>query len=327
MPEQVTTEAAPAAQPTTTEAPAAPAAPAAALTPHEAALKILQDAEGQPAEPAEAKTDPPAETKTEERSPEPKPDPMAQKFEALARETAKVRQEKEGLKQQMLAFQQQMEARFGKYLQAEEAMKAGGKSAALEALGITMGDLIEERVKGAPTPPRPAQPQKVELPPEIVQQLQELQAWRAKAELQEYRAKVMAEAAKSPDTYEMVLAEGDEGIQLALDAALEIYRETGEWPEGSPDAAIPLALKKAQEVLDREAEKKFERLLKTKKFQAKLSSVVTTSASPGPHVRDGQKPKTLTNGQTGAPPPRPTADPLDVEALKAQVAEMLAAED
>lgn len=318
------------ADPTSTPASEAPAAqpPSSAAPPAEgppnyrqAALNAIlqgQAAETPPAETAKAPEAPaPPEKKAEEPPPaeapktEEKAEPAARHFEAIAREKAALRKEREALEAERSGL--------GRFREAAELARSGKHGAAAKALGLDYGAWTEEVLAGG------AKESPEETPREraLREEVDGLKKWREEYQREqsaqaEHRQEVeilgrLGDVVKGAgEAYEYVSKLGERGLREAHGLLKREFEATGELPGGSPGAAMKWALDKVEAFYDEQVGQ----LLSTEKAKRRVAPAVTKSAA-SPQETNGQAvPRSLSNSQASAPPPRQaeaeTADPEEL---------------
>jgi hypothetical protein len=269
-------------------------ADAPAADPVQTSAPLPEGEQPAPEEPPAEVVEPPAPVVPVETKP-----PLDLRSKQLA---AIARQEKE-----LRAKEAALNERIAKIDKLEKLMQDAPTNplAYLEAAGLDFGKVQDFVVNGkAPTSETKLELQVKSMQAELEKfraaneakekQLQQLAAQRAVAE---YREKLGASAKAAADKFDLVLAEGDEGIDLAVEITERYYQETGQ--------ILPMneALTAAEEHFEKRAERV---LLTSKKVKAKLSPVAPKPAAPQAASESGptRAAPTLTNAQaaSGVPP-------------------------
>lgn len=234
----------------------------------------------------EGETGTTTEQDTEQQG-EPKPTEQEQrfaaKFAALARKEKLIREREAQLK----ALEQKVNS--------WEAAKATAKQnpmAILSEAGLSTDDLAEYLISNGKPKEKTPSDEIRELREMIERERQERAAQEAEAREQSIKG-MIKDLATSSDDYELVAAQGDDGIDLVFQVMAEYYNTHKQ------NLSLKQALSMTETWLDKQAE---ERILKAKKIRSRFEK---TPVQPATTPSNQAKPKdspTITHSLTNIPP-------------------------
>ena len=220
---------------------------------------------------APAATDPPkTETKVE-------PSPKAREFAALARRDKEVRAREQAIKAR--------ESEIAQVTELRAKIKANPASV-LETYGIGIEDIING-VLGEEAPAQTAEQQVAALREQLAAEKAEQQKAASDAEtkrieqgLNSLKSRLSEAAAAAPDTFELTLAEGQAGVDLALEVMQQIFDRDG----------VALTMEQALSHVEKHLEEQAAKVFSFKRFQSRVAPQQSTPAG-----NSTSAPKTLTN--------------------------------